>query len=275
MNGESSRSGRYRRGASAVVVAGLVWMGTGSTAAAAPADPPFPVNERLSYEVSWMGVYCGRMTLASFVDGEGDDATYHIVMTARTSKPFDQVYRVRSRIESEFSGRLMSTVRYHDVSREKKRVNDDLYQIDLERAEVHRTNNGKEQTFSLADGHVYDPLAYIYRLRRLVPESGTDVSLALATADGAVETVARVEERRRIRTPLGRREAMVVIPQPRDEMLFSKSGEMEIWLGTDDEGTPYRVVFDLSFGKLVAELVEVERGPGLAPVEPDDLPGEG
>lgn len=273
MGGEPGRGERAGRALLRVAVAGLLWAGLGGAAlAAAPAGPPLPVNERLSYKVSWMGIHCGRMTLTSYAEGDGEDPVYHIVMTARTSKFFDGVYRVRSRIESIFSPQTMATIRYHDVSQEKKRFNDDLYEFDLAGGEVRRINNGEAETFKLEAKHVHDPLAYIYRLRRLVEQPGEDVSLVLATSQGAMETVARVSERKRIKTPLGRREALRVTPEPQDGMLFKKSGRMELWVGTDEEHTPYRVIFDLSFGKLVAKLVDVERGPDLAAPEADQLP---
>ncbi len=275
MSADTWRDEVVRRGSLLVGMAAVLWAGGVAVAAVPdPAAPPVPVNERLSYKVSWMGIHCGRMTLTSFTEGEGAAVTYHIVMTARTSKFFDGVYRVRSRIESTFSPRAMATVRYHDLSREKKRVTDDLYEFDLEAGQVERTRNGERETFPIERDRVHDPLAFIYRLRRLVEEPGKDVNLVLATSHGALETVAHVDRRKRIKTPLGRREALLVVPQPEDGMLFSKSGRMEIWMGTDDERTPYKVVFDLSFGKLVAKLIDVERGPGLSPPEVDQLPGD-
>jgi hypothetical protein len=230
--------------------------GTSPDAVTSP-SPPFPLDERLSFKVSWMGIHCGTMTLESFAEEGDNDTTFHIVMTASSSKFFDGVHRVRSRIESWFSGNRMSSVRYHYVSHEKKKNYDDLYLLDLDKGEVKRIKNGEDKSFAMDGDHVHDPLAYLYRLRVLAEEQGDNISLALVTTKGALETNARVVERRRIKTPFGKRDALRVVPEPKDSMLFSRSGKMTVWVGADDQHLPYRVVFDLSFGKLTAKLVEI------------------
>jgi hypothetical protein len=80
----------------------------------------------------------------------------------------------------------------------------------------------------------------------------------MVTSDGDVDTVAVVVDRRRIKTPLGKREALIVVPRPKDDELFDKKGRLELWVGTDERRLPYRVVFDLPFGKLVAKLEKIE-----------------
>jgi hypothetical protein len=228
--------------------------------------PPFPVDELLSYKVSWMGLRCGTMTLESFAEPGDDGTTYRIVMTARSSKFFDGVYRVRSRIDSWFSGADMSSIRYHYVSEEKKKSQDDLYEFDLDAGQIRRTKNGEHSEFAIEGDHVHDPLAYLYRLRLLAGESGDQMSLVLATTKGALDTTATVVERKRIKTRFGRQEALRVVPEPKDGMLFSKSGRMAVWVGADERALPYRVIFDLSFGKLVAKLIKIEQR-GAVPSE--------
>jgi hypothetical protein len=230
-------------------------------------DAPFPLDERLRYKVSWMGLHCGQMTLESFASPGEQDTTYHIVMTAASSSFFDGIYRVRARIESWFSGRLGSSIRYHYVSDEKKRHRDDLYEVDFEAGAVRRTKDGKQQLIPLEADRVHDPLAYLYRLRLMLDDEGDEASLTLVTSEGALETVAEVVERKRISTPFGRRDALRVVPHPRGEMLFAKKGRMAVWVGMDERRRPYRVIFDLAFGKLVAKLVEVEEitDPEAAP----------
>jgi hypothetical protein len=80
----------------------------------------------------------------------------------------------------------------------------------------------------------------------------------MVTSDGDVETVAEVLEKRTIKTPLGKRDALIVVPRPRDDKLFEKKGKLELWVGTDDRRLPYRLVFDLPFGKLVAKLESID-----------------
>jgi len=233
----------------------------------APADPtPFPVGQRFVYNIKFMALHCGRMTLESFTSEEEGQRLYHVVMTARSSKFFDGIYRVRSRIESWFDPETMSTVRYHSISDEKKEHNDDLFELDLEAGEIRRTKNGEVEILSVdATQGVNDPLAYLFRLRTMAADPGDQIALTLMTSDGALETIADVEERKEISTFLGKREAVLVVPRPKDDMIFAKRGRMSLWYGTDGTGIPYRVVFDLAFGKLAARLTEIHE---LAPNEP-------
>jgi hypothetical protein len=67
------------------------------------ADPPLPLDEFLTYDVRYLGVHCGAMTLTSYADRTDGAPVYRIAVAARTSKFFDGVYRVRVRIDSEYS----------------------------------------------------------------------------------------------------------------------------------------------------------------------------
>lgn len=227
-------------------------------ASAAKIEPPFPLDERLIFHVEYLGIHCGTLTLTSYGDDGGEDPQYHIVATARTSKFFDSVYRVRVRLESVYSGRRMSSVSYHHTGEEKNETKEELWLVDFDRREVRRTRDDEVKTIAIENDQVYDPLAYLFRMRTLLSEEGQQATLAMVTSDGDVDTVAVVVDRRRIKTPLGKREALIVVPRPKDDELFDKKGRLELWVGTDERRLPYRVVFDLPFGKLVAKLETIE-----------------
>jgi hypothetical protein len=220
---------------------------------------PFPLDERLTYDIRYLGIHCGQMVLTSHASEEEGEPYYHIVATAKSSKFFDGIYKVRVRLESVFSGPLMSSISYHHHGREKKETKDELWLVDFEAREVTRTRNGElDKTIALEGDHVYDPLAFLYRMRNLLSAPGDQATLAMMTSDGDIDTVAEVVEQRRVKTPIGKREALIVVPYPKGDELFTKKGKMEIWVGADDQHVPYRVVFDLPFGKLVAKLKKIE-----------------
>jgi hypothetical protein len=218
---------------------------------------PFPLDERLHYQISWMGIHCGRMTLESFAEYGDEDVFYHVVMTGRSSSFFDGIYKVRGRIESWYSGNQMSSIRYRDVRQEKKKHSDDLWEIDATVGSIIHTSGGEIEEIPLDADQVVDPLAYLYRLRILAGDLGDTIPLTMVTSDGAVKINAEVVEAKRIKTPFGRRDAVRVVPRAESEKL-AKRGRVGIWIGKDERRTPYRLIFDLSFGKLVAKLIEVE-----------------
>jgi hypothetical protein len=212
------------------------------------------------------------MTLTSYADRDSGAPLYRIAVAARTSKFFDGVYRVRIRVDSEYSAERGSSLSYHHYGEEKDERKDELWQVDFDAGEVRRTRGGTLKTFPLTSEQVVDPLAFIYRMRLLLSDVGQRATLALMTSHGAVDTVAEVVEKRAVKTPFGTRDVLVVVPRPEQDELFTKKGRMEIWVGADDQRLPYRIVFDLPFGKLVARLDKIERradGQGLLPADED------
>jgi hypothetical protein len=242
----------------ALALATVVGVALSHDTAAAP-DPPFPLDEFLTYDVRYLGVHCGAMTLTSYADRVDGAPVYRIAVAARTSKFFDGVYRVRVRIDSEYSAELGSSLSYHQYGEEKGEHKDELWQVDFDAGEVRRSRDGKLKTFPLTSVRVIDPLAFIYRMRLLLSERGQRETLSLMTSHGVVDTVAEVVEKRAVKTPFGTREAFVVVPRPAQDELFAKKGRMEIWVGADKQRLPYRIVFDLPFGKLIARLEKIER----------------
>jgi hypothetical protein len=234
----------------------------GGTESARPSDVgerPFPVGERLTYAVSWVGIRCGSMEIVSFVDRSAQDhPIYRIVVFARTSRFFDGIYRVRSRLDSFFDPVRMSSVRYEERGLEKKKRKDEIWLVDDRASEVIRTKNGETTRIPIDVERAFDPLAFIFRLRTMPLDLGQVMTLGLMTSRGVAETDARVTELKDVKTKRGRCDAASVVPEPRDKMMFSKSGAMWVWLERADPHRPCKIEFDLSFGKLVASLEEVE-----------------
>jgi len=222
-------------------------------------ERPFPVGERLSYAVSWVGIRCGSMEIVSFVDrSEKEGPTYRIVVFARTSRFFDGIYRVRSRLDSFFDPVRMSSVRYEEHGLEKKKRKDEVWLVDDRTSEVIRTKNGETTRIPIEVERAYDPLAFIFRLRTMALDVGQAMTLGLMTSRGVAETEARVTELKDVKTKRGHCDAASVIPEPRDKMMFSKSGAMVVWIERAEPHRPCKIEFDLSFGKLVASLEDVE-----------------
>ena len=224
---------------------------------------PLPVGERLSYAVSWAGIHCGEMEITSFrqIDGSGVP-TDHIVVLMRSSKFFDGIYRVRSRLDSTYDPRLGSSVHYRERSQEKKKRKDEVWEVDHESSEVIRHGKDGDERIAVAEARVLDPLAFVFSLRSLGTEVGRRGTFNLMTDDGVVETIARTTAAKIVKTKAGKCDAVAVVPEPRDEMLFSKSGAMVVWVERSEPHRPCRIEFDLSFGKLVAKLKSVSAGGG-------------
>ena len=224
----------------------------------APTRAPFPVGEKLEYGVSWMGIKCGHMEIVAFVDSSSPGAPlYRIALFARTTKFFDGIYRVRTRLDSTFDPIRSASTRYEERSLEKKRHKHEVWEVDFDAGEVARTKGGSVTRIAMETTRANDPLAFIYRLRSHDVEIGGETVLTLMTSKGAVETVTRATEAKELKTKNGRCRAVSMVPEPRDRMMFSKSGSMAVWIDQEEPRRPCRIEFDLAFGKLVANLREV------------------
>ncbi|MEE4271053.1 MAG: DUF3108 domain-containing protein [Thermoanaerobaculales bacterium] len=222
-----------------------------------------PVGEQLSYSVSWAGIRCGAMRITSFRETDPSGAPIErIVVLLRSSKFFDGIYRVRSRLDSTYDPVLASSVRYRERSQEKKKRKDELWVVDHESSEVVRHGKDGDERIPLAEARVLDPLAFVFSLRSLGTEVEREEVFNLMTSDGVVKTTARTTAAKTFKTKAGRCDAVAVVPEPRDEMLFSKSGAMVVWVERSEPHRPCRIEFDLSFGKLVANLTSVSDGGG-------------
>lgn len=221
---------------------------------AALADAPIPLDQLLTYRVSWLGVHCADMTLES-TQVEGKPSLVQMVMTVKTTKLFDGIYKVRSRIESDYNVRLMSTRRYHEKSTEKDRTKEDLWLVDVEERVARRTKNGVLEIYEIPQGGVHDPLAMLYRFRALVRAPGDDVAVAVMTTKGTIEARAVAERWEQFETPAGQISGLKVVQESVGDAEFGRGSRMTMWLSSDERRVPYRIEFDLPFGKLVAELV--------------------
>ncbi len=240
----------------ALVLVGTTLVGPGW---AADRPPPFAVGEKLAYEVRYLGLHCGDMTLETF---RGDDGDYRIVMTARTTPFFDSIHRVRMRLESWFDPDSGSSVRYRETSYEKDEVSIKEYRLDLEHGTVRELKDGEEtDRFDIDVRPVHDPLAFIFRARDLLGIDGTPVVLNLIGSGKAAPVRVEIVDRRTTSTPSGRRPADVAVPRTTDQLLFSRKGEMQMWLSVGAERVPYRIAFDLAFGSLKAKLESVGTRP--------------
>jgi len=265
-NGMIGRKGRaLNSGATLLVVLAL---GVAGPLEAGRKPARVPLEDRLTYRISWLGVHCGELTLES-APVEGRPGLVRILMTVRSSELFDSVYRVRAEMESLYNTFRGTTRRYHEVSTEQDKTKDDLWLVDHLNRKAKRTLNGKQEIYELPDGgSVLDPLALVYRIRALAKRPGDLIVLTAMTTEGSLRVHGRVERWERFETPQGEVTALKVVQEAVGDSDLARGGGMTLWLANDQRRTPYRIDFDLPFGRLVARLVpEAPEGEEAAPGE--------
>ncbi len=139
--------------------------------AARPARFPFPVGERLTYAVSYLGIPAGTATLevARFV-AFGGRRYAHVVATARTNETLSKLYRVDDRSEAWIDLDAMRTLRtateeQHDDEHylEEVRFDWDTHFVHFREDKLHRRSR-QELWFDFGP-FVRDGFDLVYALR--------------------------------------------------------------------------------------------------------------
>jgi len=223
----------------------------------------FSLDGPFAYSVEYLGITCGHMTLQSRLEDFRGRPAYHVVMTARNSKFFNKIYRADGRIESWVDPETMTTIAYESDITEKGERKIRRYDVDGEKGVITANKYGEVSTIPYDGGPALDPLAFVYRGRRLADGEGTRFSLNLMTDKGVIETESQVGERKKFRTYDGKRELQRVQPLTEDGEMFSKKGEFIYWIDPGPARTLYRLDFKLGFGRLLAKL----QGPASEPAD--------
>lgn len=245
-------------------------------------DEPIPLGERLVYDVRWLGLKAGEMTLETFRESEGEHAELRIAMTARTTPFWDGIYRVRSRIDAWFDPVSLSSVRYLDRSEQRGELEHQEFLLDPANGTVRGMVRGEERRFRTDLRPLVDPLTYIYRIRSCLGADGGPIELNIVGSRDVEPTTVEVEERATVKAMGEKRPVDVVIPRTEEGGMFGQKGQITLYLGVEQRRLPYRIEFDMSFGRLVAKLESVETRPEVpviptavgetAPAEPTDDP---
>ncbi len=241
-----------------------------STAAAeVPSVAAIPLDEVLTYRVTWLGLHCGDLSLESRAE-PSRPALAHLEMRIRSTPWFDAIYRVRSVVTSLYDRRRATTRRYHEISLEKDELKDDLWVVQVERERARRRKNGEVEIVEIPSSGALDPLAMLYRIRALVDAPGEEHPLTVMTSRGALEAIVVAHGWERIERSDGAVPALRVVQQAVGDEEFGRGGAMTMWLSAGDRRVPYRIEFDLPFGELVATLYDEETAPILEvdPVAP-------
>jgi hypothetical protein len=134
---------------------------------------PFPVGERLVYDVTWFGVPAGRaeIEIARFV-ALGDARYAHVVARAATNAVFSWVYPVRDRSEAWIDLDRFVTVRTRATQERPGKHYDESVHYDWDthflHARLDKLHKGQRRELTLDFGpHAHDTSDAVYALRAL------------------------------------------------------------------------------------------------------------
>lgn len=222
-----------------------------------PAALPFVNGERLSYDVTWLGMRAGIATMV-VQEGPSDGSRPQLTfaMTARSSPTVTKFYPVDNRGVSQvdldsFLPRHMTFAR-----REGKRFNDFDYTFRHGEGLVTAVKDGKTDELSIPPD-AQDAMSCLYYVRKVLPfVPGASLAMTVHHDKKNYKMEVRVEALETVEGVWGKRQtARVVVIMP-FQGIFLNEGNIRVWFTTDEHRVPVRMKAKVVVGSIVAELTE-------------------
>ena len=223
----------------------------------APAALPFANGERLSYDVTWLGMRAGIATMIvqeGPVEGPRPQLTF--AMTARSSPTVTKFYPVDNRgvsvVDREsFLPRHMTFAR-----REGKRFNDFDYTFRHTEGLVTAVKDGKSDELPIPSD-AQDAMSCLYYVRKVLPfVPGASLAMTVHHDKKNYKMDVRVEALETVEGAWGKRQtARVVVIMP-FQGIFLNEGNIRVWFTNDEHRVPVRMKAKVVVGSIVAELTD-------------------
>ncbi len=229
--------------------------------AAWPARAELPAwmlqGERLTMEMSWLGITGGTMVLEAHQPA--GEPSFRIAMRATSSSFVSKIIEVDDRFETRIDPSKVTAVLSTKQTREGKHTLEERVEFDTAAGTARRWKNGRERERLQAPTPTMDTLGAIYFIRTLPLEVGKTFAFSVQSGNKVYPMQVRVLERKNAKTAIGRVDVFVVEPSFADGGLFGGKGKSVIWLTAEVPHTVVRISSELPFGSLTASLTKVER----------------
>ena len=222
-----------------------------------PCASAFPIPERLEFEISYTGITAGRAVQEVTLEGN----EVHIVSTAKSADWLKVFFPVNDRIESVLiSGAPPLNIGVPRLYRERIHEGWTRFQkdavFDRQKLEVHTKDLRKNtETTQGITKQTYDTLSSFFYFRSVPLQVGTSYCIDIFDCKRLWNTEVQVLRREVVETPLGRFKTVVIKPLLRSEGIFSRTGDIYIWLTDDDRRIPILMKSKVKIGSITATLV--------------------
>lgn len=226
---------------------------------------PFEPGETLVYDVSWLKIEGGEMTLATTRELTPDGVPVHrIALWAESNDYVSRFYPVRTRYESWVDARDFLPVRFEKHAREGRYESDEVEQFDLARRTAVWRDVEHVRATSAVPERFQDIISSFYFLRTQALSDGQSVNVDLYSRGKIFKLKAVVQGKERVETPLGAFDAWKVQPQLRENETAAdrNRGKLFLWFTDDERRLPVMARTVLPIGSVTARLKRVVAGGG-------------
>jgi hypothetical protein len=254
-----------------------------------PRAHPFESGEELLYVAEFSRALLKKLDVADFrltaarepatekvvnagFTGDTDAAPYHLKFTGVVSSKgfFTKLFnlRFREQIESTVDPASFTVTKTKKVDEQGKRLrtSETIYRdgkvlwIEKDPNSPSRPPRSAEATFV---GQVQDVLSAIYYLRTQRLELGKTLQLTVSDSGNVYQVPMHVVEKKRMKTVLGRIEALRVDPEIfGSKGMIDEKGSFSIWLTNDRRHIPVSARIKIEYGTFDITLRKVTQNPG-------------
>lgn len=230
----------------------------------ATAANAFPIPEKLIFDISWSGIKAGTATQEILRDGD----VLRMVSTARSATWLSAFFTVDDRIEAVMTRATPElpigfpasyTEKVHEgPTRRHKVVTFNHHQ---QQALVDDLIGKSKTTFAITP-ITYDSLSCFFYARTQKMEPGSSFFVDVFDGKKLVKTEVKVIGREMVETDMGKFRTVHISPTLKTEGIFSKTGDIHIWLTDDERRIPVRMRSKVKIGSITATLVGGSYWPG-------------
>jgi hypothetical protein len=218
------------------------------------------IPERLFYDLTWTGIKAGEAELE--VKDDGDYLS--IISKANSLKWVSVFYPVEdivvSRLKKERYGDFFAKpMNYRLKIKEGKHRRDKELIFDHSSNTVTYINHLKNEKKVFSIGvSTFDALSCFYYVRTLNLEVGKSVFVNLFDSKKFYSVEVQVLRKESIKTPLGVFNTILIKPVMKTEGIFSRKGDIFIWLSDDERRIPVMLQSKVAVGAVRAVLVKIQ-----------------
>ena len=235
-----------------------------------PIKDPYRVSEKIVYDVSYLGMTAGAMTIETlpFVEVNGRKS-YQFKMSAQTRSFFSSIYNLDDYVMNliDYETLIPSVFTLH--VRETKQLREARYLFDRSKGQVTfwekkvTEKDGEKETklqWETPDftQNVFSSLIYT----RIFPwEVGGEHAFRVADNGQNLIFHAKAIRKEKIKLDSGEFDAIVLNPQVELRGIAKPMGEIYVWLSDDDRHYILKIEGKIKIGTLVFEAQKID--PGL------------
>lgn len=220
----------------------------------------FDIPERLIYDLTWTGIKAGE----AYLEVKEEGSHIQFISKAYSAKWVSLFYHVEDVVIStlkkeKYDGFFATPINYRLKIKEGKHRRDKELIFDHTSGKVtyinHLNNEKKDYNVNYP---VFDALSCFFYVRTLPLEVGKSVFINLFDSKKLYSVEIQVIKKETIKTSLGNFDSILIKPIMKSEGIFSRKGDIYIWLSDDEKRIPLMLQSKVAVGSIKATLVRIQ-----------------